>query len=102
VEDARAVESWRKDFIAQYEDVQRNLEDAPQAENQIAHVHFLAGDFAGARAKLEETLEREPGSARAHNNLAVCYAAAGNLNQSLEHLEAARAGDPSDAGVWLN
>jgi len=102
-DDARVVQSWREEYLAShFGEVQRTVEITSQAMNEVAHVCLLAGDLDQARAKLVEALQRDPRSARAHNNLGVSYAAAGDLVKAREYFEAALALDPLDAGVWLN
>ncbi len=102
-DDARVVASWRKDFLnSRYGEVERNLEIAPQALNELARIYFLAGEWGEARAKLKQALERDPRSAQAHNNLGASFAAAGEMAPALEQFTAALAADSLDAGVWLN
>jgi hypothetical protein len=101
--DARTVAGWREEHLAtRYAGVREAGEPSHEALNQIAHVYYLAGTLDQARAQLRRMLDRDPGSARAHNNLAATLAAEGQADAALEHLQAALAADPGDAGIWLN
>jgi tetratricopeptide (TPR) repeat protein len=97
------VAAWRDEFIAQrFGGVADPVAADPDALDRLARVHYLAGRFEESREMLEASLEREPSSARAHNNLAATYAAEGELTKAMEHLDRALAADDSDGGVWLN
>ena len=101
--DARSMASWRETYIAShFGDVDRSTEVSPQALNELAHVYFLAGRIADARANLEEVLHSNPGSATAENNLAVISVAEGDLKSAVTHCGGAIAADAADPGIWLN
>jgi tetratricopeptide repeat protein len=101
--DAREVEGWREAYLdGRYPDMRQVEAPSPTALNELAHIDYLAGEFAGARAKLQRILDGDSGSARAHNNLAVAWAGEGDIEQARPHLEAAFAAAPEDPGLWLN
>ncbi|MCX7718368.1 MAG: tetratricopeptide repeat protein [Candidatus Sumerlaeaceae bacterium] len=83
----RDNESWARAVLA------RN----PQAVigHQVLGVTLLArGDIAGAMPHLQAVIERQPGNASAHYNLAVAHALAGRTEQALECVGRALAADP--------
>src|SRR5262245_16100408 len=49
-----------------------------------------------------QILDRDSTSARAHNNLAVSWAAEGDFEHAGPRLETALSADPQDPGLWLN
>ncbi len=101
--DLAAIEGWRTAFLAgRYGDVQLRLAASPEALNEIAQVHYLAGKLEDARAKLEQALLAETIPARTRNNLANVLVAQGDLAGALSHYLAAVAAEDGDAGVWLN
>jgi tetratricopeptide (TPR) repeat protein len=83
----RDNESWARAVLA------RN----PQAVigHQVLGVTLLArGDIAGAMPHLLAVIERQPGNASAHYNLAVAHIQAGRTEHALESLAQALAADP--------
>jgi hypothetical protein len=98
-----AVAEWRQAYLQErYGDIERGLASSPAALEQVAHVHYLAGDLAGARSRLQELLAREPQSAAARNDLALVDAAEGDVGAAIAGCRAALEADSTDAGIWLN
>lgn len=101
--DAAAVAGWREENLSsRYDQVRKNLVVAPAALGAVTHAYFLSGRLDEARAQLEDVIRQDPGSAMAHNNLAVVEAARGAWGEAVKHCEAALQADRSDAGTWLN
>jgi Flp pilus assembly protein TadD len=71
---------------------------------------FLASGLAAARAdawdeavrEWTRAVEREPGSAAAHNNLAVAYERRGAWDEAAREYETARRLAPDDAAIRAN
>ncbi len=101
--DADEVARWRDVLLAaRFGDTAKQTAVSAAALDQVARAYALAGHFDEARAQLEKALERAPQSARAHNNLAVALAGAGELSLPLDHIRTAVLAEPADAGLWLN
>src|SRR5262245_10471294 len=101
--DAHEVDTWRETYMAgRFGDVRQPEATSPAALNERAHIDYLAGRFAEARTKLQQILDPDSTSARAHNNLAVSWAAEGDFEHAGPRLETALSADPQDPGLWLN
>jgi len=61
--------------ITQFEKLTEDYPDLAEPYNNLAALHAAAGDFAKARAALEQALRTNPGYATAHENLGDVYAA---------------------------
>jgi tetratricopeptide (TPR) repeat protein len=102
-EDAQAVSRWRATYFAsRYAGLEKDLGASVDALNEIARVYLLAGKLAEARARLEQALEKDPGSVTVHNNLAVVLAGQDSLAQAEAHWQTALALGSDAPGVWLN
>ena len=101
--DLAAIDSWRTAFLSgRYGGAQESLAASPEALNEIAHIHYVAGKLEDARAKLEQALPTEMRPARTLNNLANVLVAQGDVVGALPHYQAAVAAEDDDAGLWLN
>jgi Flp pilus assembly protein TadD len=87
--------------------VRETLEKASRADPANGRADFLLGlaaivgvgqrpDPVKAGKSFAEVIAREPGNGMAHNNLAICHAYNGKLNDAIAHFEAAaeRLDDP--------
>jgi len=102
-EDLRTIDGWRRAYLAGR--FGASLTDqvvSAEALNELAHVHFFAGDMDQAMAHLHRALLLDGGSARTHNNLGNVLAARGDVMGALEHYLTAAGLEEGDAGVWLN
>lgn len=101
--DLATIHGWRDAFLAErYGDTRQRLEASAEALNEIAHMHYLAGQFEQARMRLELALPREDHPARTHNNLGNVLVARGEVEQALGHYASATAAVDADGGPWLN
>ena len=64
--------------IVVFEKLSEDFPDLAEPYNNLAALHAAAGDFAKARATLEQALRTQPGYATAHENLGDVYAALAN------------------------
>jgi tetratricopeptide (TPR) repeat protein len=55
--------------------ISQDYPDLAEPYNNLAVLHAAAGDFAGARAALEQALRNNPGYATAHENMGDVHAA---------------------------
>ena len=102
-QDVEEIRGWRETYMAaRFGEVRDGLATSPQALGQLAHAYYLGGRTDEARGMLEQVLAEDPGSALAHNNLAVLSAASGDMAGGLEHAARAVESAPDDPGVWLN
>ena len=61
--------------IVVFEKLSEDFPDLAEPYNNLAALHAAAGEFAKARATLEQALRTQPGYATAHENLGDVYAA---------------------------
>jgi tetratricopeptide (TPR) repeat protein len=64
-------------------------QDAAWALNNLCYLAFRRGRLQEARAHCEAALQRAPTSVATHNNLALTYAAAGDMGQAHEEFRGA-------------
>ena len=64
--------------IVVFEKLSEDFPDLAEPYNNLAALHAAAGEFAKARATLEQALRTQPGYATAHENLGDVYAALAN------------------------
>jgi len=75
-----------------------------KAKSQIAFGSAVArkGLWREAAFRFEQAIGKEPGNARAHNNLAVALEATGEFARALEEYKKALALDPKDNYIRRN
>ncbi|HJW13397.1 MAG TPA: tetratricopeptide repeat protein [Thermoanaerobaculia bacterium] len=75
-----------------------------KAKSQIAFGSEVArkGLWREAQFRFEQAISREPGNARAHNNLAVALEATGEFARALEEYKKALQLDPNDSYIRRN
>jgi Tfp pilus assembly protein PilF len=75
-----------------------------RAKSQIAFGSEVAhkGLWREAQFRFEQAIAREPGNARAHNNLAVAFEATGEFARALEEYKKALQLDPNDNYIRRN
>jgi tetratricopeptide (TPR) repeat protein len=64
-----------QEAIAQFQKLSEDYPDLAEPYNNLAALYAAAGDYAKARATLEQALRTNPGYATAHENLGDIYAA---------------------------
>jgi Tfp pilus assembly protein PilF len=75
-----------------------------RAKSQIAFGSEVArqGLWREAQFRFEQAIAKEPGNARAHNNLAVSLEATGEFARALEEYKKALQLDPNDSYIRRN
>jgi Tfp pilus assembly protein PilF len=75
-----------------------------RAKSQIAFGSEVArkGLWREAQFRFEQAIVKEPGNARAHNNLAVALEATGEFARALEEYKKALQIDPNDSYIRRN
>jgi Tfp pilus assembly protein PilF len=75
-----------------------------RAKSQIAFGTEVArkGLWREAQFRFEQAIAKEPGNARAHNNLAVALEATGEFAKALEEYKKALQLDPNDSYIRRN
>src|SRR5262249_58328431 len=75
-----------------------------RAKSQISFGSEVArkGLWREAQFRFEQAIAKEPGNARAHNNLAVALEATGEFAKALEEYKKALALDPNDSYIRRN
>lgn len=70
-----AESNRNSEAIALLQKLSEDHPDLSEPHNNLAALHAAAGDYAKARASLEQALRTHPGYATAHENLGDVYAA---------------------------
>ena len=101
--DAIVVAGWRGQYLAGiYPEDVRKASVSVVALNDVARLHFGAGQLELAEANLRRALDTDSRSARTLNNLGVLLLSANKAPEARQRFAAALAIDDTDAGMWLN